>query len=74
MNSLTIGGAGLVLVGLLAFAIPVFTTQQTTDVARIGDLKLQTTESKNYIIPPIMSGGALLLGFVLLGAGLYQRR
>ncbi len=74
MNSLTIGGAGLVIVGLLAFAIPVFTTQQTTDVARIGDLKLQTTESKNYIIPPIMSGGALLLGFVLLGAGLYQRR
>ena len=74
MNSLTIGGAGLVIVGLLAFAIPVFTTQQTTDVARIGDLKLQTTESKNYIIPPIMSGGALLLGCVLLGAGLYQRR
>ena len=74
MNSLTIGGAGLVIVGLLAFAIPVFTTQQTTDVARIGDLKLQTTESKNYIIPPIMSGGALRLGFVLLGAGWYQRR
>jgi len=69
MNSLTIGGVGLVLVGLLAFAIPVFTTQQTKDVARIGDLKLQTTESKNYIIPPIMSGGALLLG-----AGLDQRR
>jgi hypothetical protein len=74
MNGLMISGAVLVLLGLLAFAIPVFTTHQTTDVARIGDLKLQTTESKSYVIPPFLSGGALILGVVLIGAGFYQRR
>jgi hypothetical protein len=74
MTGLTIGGAILVLLGLLAFAVPVFTTQQTRDVARIGDLKLQTTESRSFAIPPLVSGGALVLGAVLIGAGLYQRR
>ena len=74
MSALTLGGAALVLVGLLAFAIPVFTTQQTKDVARIGDLKVQTTEDKSYVIPPFLSGGALILGIVLIGAGFYQKR
>jgi len=74
MNGLVISGAVLALVGLLAFAIPVFTTQQTTDVARLGDLKLQTTESKSYVIPPFVAGGALILGVVLIGAGLYKKR
>ena len=73
-SALMIGGAVLVLLGLLAFAIPVFTTKQTTDVARIGDLKLQTTENKYYVIPPVVAGGALVLGVVLIGAGLYQKR
>ena len=73
-NGLTIAGAVLVLLGLVAFAIPVFTTQQTTDVARIGDLKLQTTENTSYVIPPLLSGGALILGVVLIGAGFYQKR
>ena len=74
MSGLMITGAVLVLLGLVAFAIPVFTTQQTTDVARIGDLKLQTTESKSYVIPPFVGGGAVVLGVVLIGAGFYQRR
>ena len=72
MGGLTISGAALVLLGLLAFAIPVFTTQQTTDVARIGDLKLQTTEMESFVIPPVLAGGALVLGIVLIGAGFYQ--
>jgi hypothetical protein len=74
MGGLTISGAALVLLGLLAFAIPVFTTQQTTDVARIGDLKLQTTENRSHAIPPFVGGGALALGVILIGAGFYQRR
>ena len=74
MNTLMIGGAVLVLLGLLAFAIPVFTTHQTTEVARIGDLKLQATENKSYVIPPFVGGGALVLGIVLMGAGFYQKR
>ncbi len=74
MRALTLSGVVLVLLGVLAFAIPVLTTQQTTDVAKIGDLKLQTTESRSYIIPPVMSGAALLIGVLVIGAGLYQQR
>jgi protein-S-isoprenylcysteine O-methyltransferase Ste14 len=74
MKGLVIGGVVLALLGLLAFAIPVFTNQQTTDVARIGDLKLQTTETRSYVIPPFVAGGALLLGVLLIGAGFYQKR
>jgi hypothetical protein len=73
-NGLTAGGLALVLLGLVGFAIPIFTTQQTKEVARIGDLKLQSTESTSHIIPPLLSGGALVLGVVLIGAGFYQKR
>ena len=74
MNGLTICGAVLVLLGLLAFAIPAFTTQQTTDVARIGDLKLQTTESKSFVLPSFVSGGVLILGIALIGACFFRKR
>jgi hypothetical protein len=74
MNGLTLGGVALVLLGLIGFAIPIFTTQQTKEVAKVGDLKLQSTESTTHVIPPILSGGALVLGVVLIGAGLYQKR
>jgi hypothetical protein len=68
MTGPMIGGVILVLLGLLGFAIPYFTTQQTKDVAKIGDLKIQTTESKSHTIPLLVSGGALALGVVLIGA------
>ena len=67
-------GAVLVALGLLGMAVPYFTTQQTTEVARLGDLKLQTTGSKSYAIPPLVSGGAMAVGIVLIGVGLYRRR
>ena len=66
-------GAIIAVIGLIALAIPVFTTQQTKDVAKIGDLKVQTTEEKTFVIPPLVAGGALLLGLVMVGAG-YTRR
>ena len=74
MGGLIIGGAVLILLGLLGLAVPIFTSQQTKDVAKVGPLKLQTTEGTSYVIPPIVSGGALALGVVLIGAGFYQRR
>ena len=74
MNGLVIGGAVLALLGLVGLAIPVFTTQQTKEVARIGDLKLETKEDRSYVVPPIVSGGALVVGVILIGAGVYQRR
>ncbi len=73
MNGLTMGGVALVLLGLAALAIPVFTTQQTKEIARIGDLKIQTTEDKSFAGPPLVAGGAVALGLVLIGAGVYRR-
>jgi hypothetical protein len=73
-NLLVVIGAVLALLGIIGFAIPVFTTRETKEVARVGDLKLQTTEATPHVIPPVISGGALVIGIVLIGAGLYQRR
>ena len=73
-NSMTTGGAILALLGLIGFAVPFFTAQQTKDVAHIGDLKLQTTETTTYAVPPYLAGGALVFGLVLIGAGLVQKR
>ncbi len=73
-DRLVIVGSILLVLALLAFAIPRFNTQHTEEVARIGDLRLQTTERTPHVIPPIVSGGALVLGIVLIGAGLYRRR
>ena len=72
-RNVMIGGVVLVILGLLGLAVPMFTTEQTKDVARIGELKLQATETKAYTVPPLLSGGALVLGLVLLGGGLYRR-
>ncbi|HEY4173115.1 MAG TPA: hypothetical protein VGM42_08810 [Rhodopila sp.] len=73
MPALMIGGVILILLGLLGFAVPYFTTQQTKDVARVGDLKIQATQHTTYVVPPLVSGGAVVLGVVLLGAGMYRR-
>ena len=73
LTGLISGGAILVLLGLIGFAMPIFTTQQTKEVAKIGDLKIQATENKSYVIPPLLSGGALALGVVLIGAGIVRR-
>ncbi|MDR3498778.1 MAG: hypothetical protein P4L72_06085 [Parvibaculum sp.] len=73
MNRMVMSGVTIVLLGLLGFAIPIFTTQKTEDVARVGDLRLQTTESTAHTVPPLLSAGAVLLGLLVVGAGLYKR-
>ncbi len=73
-NGLLMIGLILVVVGILGFAIPVFTTQKTEDVVRIGDLKIQSTEDTSHRIPQLLSGGVLVLGMILLGNSLYQKR
>lgn len=73
MNSIMIVGAILAILGIVGFAIPVFTTKETKDVAKIGDLKVQATESTSHVVPPMVAGGLLAVGVVLLGAGFYRR-
>ena len=74
MKSITWLGALLALLGILGLAIPVFTTSQTKDVVKLGDLKVQSTEQSTHVVPQALSAGALVLGVLLIGAGLYQRR
>jgi hypothetical protein len=74
MNMLMITGAVLGLLGVAGLVYPVFTTQQTTDVAKLGEMKLQTEESTSHAIPPLMAGSALVLGIILIGGGFYSRR
>jgi hypothetical protein len=74
LNAVTVAGLVLIALGIVSFAIPIFTTSQTKDVANIGDLKLQTTQSTSYTIPPLASAAALVVGVVLVGAGVARRR
>jgi hypothetical protein len=68
-----VGGVALAILGLIGLAIPVFTTHETKDVARIGDLRLETTDSASHSIPAFLSLGALGLGIVLIGTGVYRK-
>jgi len=73
MSKLVTVGAILVLLGVLGLAVPYFTTSETTDVAKLGDLKLQATENTSHFIPPAAAGGVLVLGFILLGTGVFKK-
>lgn len=74
MKSIVWLGAVLALLGILGLAIPVFTTSQTKDVAKLGSLKIQSTEQSTHVVPQAVSAGALALGIILIGAGLYRNR
>jgi hypothetical protein len=74
MKSVIIFGAVLVLLGLIAFAMPSFNTQETKDVVKLGDLKVQAKTEEPHFIPPLVSEGALLLGILLIGAGVVIKR
>jgi hypothetical protein len=74
MKSIIWFGALLAILGLVGLAVPAFTTSQTKDVAKLGDLKVQTTEKNEHVIPQTLSAGALLLGVILIGAGAYAKR
>ena len=74
MKGIVIFGAVLAMLGLLAFAMPSFTTEETKDVVKLGDLKVQAKTEEPHFIPPIVSEGAMLLGIALIGAGLVMNR
>jgi hypothetical protein len=74
MKSVIIFGAVLVLLGLIAFAMPSFNTEETKDVVKLGDLKVQARTEEPHVIPPLVTEGAMLLGILLIGAGVVMNR
>lgn len=74
MRSVILFGAMLALLGLVAFAMPSFNTEETRDVVKLGDLKVQAKTEEPYVIPPIVSEGAMVLGILLIGAGVVMNR
>jgi len=73
-SGLLIVGAIVALLGVLALAIPAFTTEQTKDVAKVGDLKLTANEQTTHVVPPFVGPAALGIGIVLMGAAFIRRR
>ncbi|MBF6570238.1 MAG: hypothetical protein IVW54_15310 [Candidatus Binataceae bacterium] len=73
MKGILLIGIALAILGLVGLAMPVFTTTQTKDVAKLGDLHVQANESTPHTIPPLVSGGLLALGAVLIGAGIMNK-
>ena len=74
MKSVVLFGAMLAVLGLIAFAIPSFNTEETKDVVKFGDLKVQAKTEEPHFIPPIVSGGAMVLGVLLIGARMVMNR
>jgi hypothetical protein len=66
-------GAILAVIGLILLAYPFFVTQQTKDVAHVGPLHVQENEQQTHMIPPVLSGGLVAVGVVLLAGGLVNR-
>jgi hypothetical protein len=73
MKSLIPLGAILAILGFVLLAYPFFTTQQTKEVAHVGPLHVEENEQQTHMIPPIMSGGLLAVGAILLAGGLMKR-
>ena len=47
---------------------------ESRDVVKFGDLKVQAKTEEPHFIPPILSGGAMVLGVLLIGAGMVMNR
>ena len=74
MSGLMMGGAVVALAGVLAIAIPVFTTERTKDVANIGDLKITATQETSYAVPKFAGPAALVVGLAMIGAAVATKR
>ena len=62
---------GIVLIllgfaGLIFGGVPYRTTE---NVAQIGDFKMNVSERKEFTVPPVISGLAILAGAALMFAG-----
>jgi hypothetical protein len=69
MRPLLLIGLGLVVLGIVALAIPSFTFFTTERVADAGFFKIDISRPHTIVINPIVGGIALAAGIVLVIAG-----
>jgi hypothetical protein len=74
MKPLTIVGALLALLGIIALAFPAFWTSNRKEVAKLGDVTVESREKVLHVIPPIASVGLIVLGGGLIVAGIVSGR
>lgn len=73
MSKMAIVGAIFLALGAIGLVYPYITTQHTEDVAKVGDFKIQTTEREHHRVPQALAGGLLVLGVVLVVAGIARK-
>jgi hypothetical protein len=73
MKGILLIGAALAVLGLIGLAMPIFTTTDTKSVVKLGDLNVQAKEETPHAIPPLVSGGVLVIGVVLIGAAMLKQ-
>jgi len=64
-----IAGVILIVLGLACLIWGGFAYNKTSNVAQFGDLKMQVTEKKEFTVPPVLGGVAILAGAALLFLG-----
>jgi len=64
-----LAGIILIVIGILALVYQAFPYSQTKEVAKIGSLEIQSKETHELPVPPIVGGICVVAGVVLLVAG-----
>ena len=69
MRPLVVIGLILVVLGIVALAVPSFTYFTTERVADVGFFKIDISKPHTIILNPILGGAALVAGIVLVIMG-----
>jgi hypothetical protein len=69
MRPLVVIGVILLVLGIVALAVPSFTFFTTERVADVGFFKIDISKPHTIILNPIVGGAAVLGGFVLVLIG-----
>ena len=69
MNATRVTGIVLIVAGVAGFLMGSFSFNQDTTAAKLGPLQLTVKEKKTVDIPRWLSGGAIVLGAIVLVLG-----
>lgn len=69
MNAIRVIGVLLIVAGVTGFLMGSFSFNQDTTAAKLGPLQLTVKERKTVEIPRWLSGGAIVLGAIVLILG-----